>query len=92
MRVALESNEDQLRKLNEQASKQTEQIANLQNVYAQEFHASGRKGEYKLSGVQKTNVDNARVGLENHKKSIDNLAEQITKTKAKIAELEAPVG
>lgn len=62
-----------------------EQAADLQNKYAAEFAASGRRGEFRLAGQQKTNVDNLH-------KTIEGLTERVTKVKLEIAEAEKLLG
>lgn len=57
-------------------------VANLEDAYRNEHVANGRKGEFKLHGQQKTNVDNQRSGLA-------ALEDRIRKVRSEIAELES---
>lgn len=56
-------------------------VANLEDSYRREFETSGRRGDYKLSGQQKTNV-------ENQKGALTALEDRIKRVRSEIAELE----
>jgi len=60
------------------------QAADLQNAYVAEHAASGRRGEYEPKGTQKTNIENVR-------KTIEALKEQVAKIKVEIKEGESLV-
>lgn len=61
---------------------QIEKVADFQNAAANEHAASGRRGEFKLNKQQK-------VGLENHRKTIEGMKYNVERYKVNIAELEA---
>lgn len=66
----------------EEALKSTiDGIANLRTAYENEWGAGGRRGEFKLQGQQKTNVENQNNGAQ-------ALRDRIAKVKTEIAELE----
>ncbi len=87
LKIALASHEEALRKTEKAVEEQNAKIGSLTAAYEREWNASNKRGEFELKGVQKTNIDNANVTLENNKQSIINLRDQIARTQEKIAEL-----
>lgn len=61
---------------------QIEKVADLQNTASAEHAISGRRGEFKLNTQQKAAVDNA-------KKTIEGMKNNVERYKVNIAELEA---
>lgn len=59
---------------------EVERVANLEKAYQNEWDTT-RRGPFKLSGQQKTNVENQHAGLK-------ALRDRIAKIKSEIAELE----
>ena len=74
LRITLERDEEALKST-------VDGIANLRKAYENEFVAGGRKGEFRLVGQQKTNIDNQNNGAQ-------ALKDRIVKVKSEIAELE----
>lgn len=70
LRITLERDEKQY-------LQQTEQLIALEDAYRREYDASGRRGDYKLQGQQKTNVDNQRTSLRALKDRIEQLKSQV---------------
>lgn len=72
--------------LEEQAlADQVAKVADLQNKYAAEHTASGRRGEYKPS-------ENQRVAIENARKTIEGMRHNVDRYKAGLKELEEMTG
>lgn len=78
LKLVLENDENTLKQ-------HVEKVADLQNAYQREWMASGRRGDFKLAGVQKTNVENVQ-------KTIEGLKDRVARTKTQIEEISAAVG
>lgn len=64
-------------------------LADLKNAYQNEWDTSGRKSEFKMSHQQQSNVERVQTDIENMKKTVEAMEQNVARNRASIVELEA---
>lgn len=64
-------------------------LADLKNIYQSEWTNGNRRGEFKLTQQQESNVKNVQTDLENMKTTLAGMRENVEKTKKNVVETEA---
>lgn len=64
-------------------------LADLKNSYQNEWTASNRRGEFKFTSQQESNVSKVQLEIENMAKTVEAMQQNVERYKSNLAELEA---
>lgn len=64
-------------------------LADLKNTYQAEWTSSQRRGEFKMTTTQESNVSKVQSEIENMGKTVEAMAQNVERYKSNLAELEA---
>lgn len=88
-KLKLQMEENSLEAQRKVAAAYVAKLADLKNAYQAEWDTSGKRSEFKLSHQQQSNVEKVQLDIENMKKTIDGMEQNVLRNRANIAELEA---
>jgi hypothetical protein len=64
-------------------------LADLKNTYQAEWSTSNRRGEFRMTSQQETNISKVQTEIENMGKTVEAMKQNVERYKSNLAELEA---
>jgi len=88
-RLKLQLEENALEAQKQVMTDRVSKLADLKNTYQQEWSTSNRRGEFKLSTQQEGNISKVQTDIENMKKTVEGMEQNVARFRSNLEQLEA---